>query len=103
MFSPQRHFCVFALSFPGANALATIYRSIISQHLKFIEAPPFLHKQALTLVTAALDLHRKVAQTFLPTAIKFHYVFNLRDLSNIFQVCQPCIQKSDLCIYVEKR
>ena len=27
----QRHFCVFALSFPGRDALATIYTSILTQ------------------------------------------------------------------------
>ena len=45
-----------------------------------------VQKSVDKIVTAALNLHQEVATTFLPTAIKFHYIFNLRDLSNIFQV-----------------
>ncbi|KAI9536417.1 hypothetical protein NQZ68_033676 [Dissostichus eleginoides] len=57
----QRHFSVFALSSPGAEALSTIYTSILSQ------------------------LQRCPAEK-LPPPVKFHYIFDLRDLSNIFQV-----------------
>ncbi|XP_070081975.1 dynein axonemal heavy chain 17 isoform X1 [Equus caballus] len=81
----QRHFCVFAVSFPGQEALATIYNTILSQHLAFRSVPMVVQRMSNQLVASALALHQKVTTTFLPTAIKFHYVFNLRDLSNIFQ------------------
>uniref|UniRef100_A0A4W3HQF7 Dynein heavy chain 9, axonemal n=1 Tax=Callorhinchus milii TaxID=7868 RepID=A0A4W3HQF7_CALMI len=81
----QRHFCVFALSFPGTDALVTIYSSILCQHLKAGNFAAALQKSTQQLIGLALAVHHKVASSFLPTAIKFHYIFNLRDLSNIFQ------------------
>lgn len=82
----QRHFCVFALSYPGQDALVTIYNSILSQHLAAANVQVPIQKMTPMLVQAALTLQSRIASTFLPTAIKFHYVFNLRDMSNIFQV-----------------
>ncbi|XP_068120652.1 dynein axonemal heavy chain 9 isoform X1 [Hyperolius riggenbachi] len=81
----QRHFSVFALSFPGMDALSTIYSTILTQHLKVGNFPTPLQKTSQQLINLALALHQRVTTSFLPTAIKFHYIFNLRDLSNIFQ------------------
>ncbi|XP_039572046.1 dynein heavy chain 17, axonemal isoform X4 [Passer montanus] len=81
----QRHFCVLAVCFPSREALHTVYGTILQQHLARHSMPMPLQKMQSKLVAAALALHQKVATNFLPTAIKFHYIFNLRDLSNIFQ------------------
>ncbi|XP_049878702.1 dynein beta chain, ciliary [Pectinophora gossypiella] len=83
----QRHFCVFAISFPNNDALNNIYHSILSQHLANPELRinPQIAKLSSNVVAASIALHNKVSQVFLPTAIKFHYIFNLRDLSNMFQ------------------
>ncbi|XP_056325895.1 dynein heavy chain 9, axonemal [Danio aesculapii] len=81
----QRHFCVFAMSFPGADALHSIYCSILSQHVRGESFSVSVQKSCSQLVDLALALHQRITTAFLPTAIKFHYIFNLRDLSNIFQ------------------
>ncbi|VVC32244.1 Hypothetical protein CINCED_3A002285 [Cinara cedri] len=83
----QRHFYVFALGFPSQEALFTIYSSILSQHLrnpinKFNNS---VIKLTDLIVQLAINFHNKILTIFLPTAIKFHYTFNLRDMSNVFQ------------------
>lgn len=84
----QRHFCVFAICFPSGEALTTIYKSILSQHLTNPEYkfPSYIAKLCDNVVAATVALHHKTSQIFLPTAVKFHYIFNLRDISNVFQV-----------------
>lgn len=69
----------------GRDSLKTIYQSILSQHMSLQGFPTIVQKSTEKIVSCALQLHRKVASTFLPTAVKFHYIFNLRDLSNVFQ------------------
>ncbi|XP_054276549.1 dynein beta chain, ciliary [Macrosteles quadrilineatus] len=83
----QRHFCVFAVSFPNSESLSMIYSSILSQHFANVEHrfPHLVTRLCPNVVAATIAVHNKVAQVFLPTAIKFHYIFNLRDLSNVFQ------------------
>ncbi|RKO94585.1 dynein heavy chain and region D6 of dynein motor-domain-containing protein [Blyttiomyces helicus] len=79
----SRHFACFAVNFPGVESLQSIYFQILAAHLKIF--PNSIQKLSDKLVAASLLMHKKVASSFLPTAIKFHYIFNLRDLSNIYQ------------------
>lgn len=79
----QRHFASFAVNFPGPEALQGIYLQILNGHLQSFGSS--VQKLSERIVLAALQLHKKVSGTFLPSAVRFHYIFNLRDLSNIFQ------------------
>uniref|UniRef100_A0A670JQ67 Dynein axonemal heavy chain 11 n=1 Tax=Podarcis muralis TaxID=64176 RepID=A0A670JQ67_PODMU len=81
----QRHFAVFAMNFPSTDALSTIYSKILDFHFQQHGFNPSVLKHAAATIQAAIWLHQTMVQNFLPTAVKFHYIFNLRDLSNIFQ------------------
>ncbi|XP_034410206.1 dynein heavy chain 11, axonemal [Cyclopterus lumpus] len=81
----QRHFSVFAVNFPSPEAQMSIFSQILCGHLKQQLFSPLVQRSTGAVVQAAITLHHKMAHSFLPTAIKFHYTFNLRDLSNVFQ------------------
>ncbi|XP_063777851.1 dynein axonemal heavy chain 11 isoform X2 [Pseudophryne corroboree] len=81
----QRHFTVFAVNFPSNDALEAIFAKILSFHFQQHAFHPSILRTGPTVIQAAMWLSQKMVQNFLPTAIKFHYIFNLRDISNIFQ------------------
>lgn len=56
----QRHFSVFAVSFPGMVALNTIYHSILSGHISSGGFTSQIQKGVDKIVTGALALHQKV-------------------------------------------
>lgn len=75
-------------SSPSTETLHSIYLPIVKQHFKnsALAFLPQIVRSADMIVQLTLTVHQKVAHTFLPTAAKFHYIFNMKELTNLFQV-----------------
>ena len=85
----QRHFATFATLAPEAEVLRTIYGAILEGHLSngFSQE---MKKAGERVTNAALMLHKFVADAFMPTAVAFHYAWNLREMSRVFQGILKC-------------
>ena len=82
----QRHFTVFACLMPSKDDLTMIYTTILDAHMSSFGR---LRDQCDRLVEMTLELHAFCANNFLPSAVKFHYNFNMRELSRVvFGLCQ---------------
>ncbi|XP_043925694.1 dynein axonemal heavy chain 10 [Protopterus annectens] len=74
-------FSVFNIPFPAEESLHLIYTSILKGHTKtFIEDIQTICEK-LTFCT--LELYKYIIRDLPPTPSKFHYIFNLRDLSRV--------------------
>nr|XP_038946048.1 dynein axonemal heavy chain 10 isoform X3 [Rattus norvegicus] len=75
-------FSVFNVPFPSEESLHLIYYSILKGHTStFAESISGVSRK-LTFCT--LTLYKNIVQDLPPTPSKFHYIFNLRDLSRVF-------------------
>jgi dynein heavy chain len=86
----QRWFATFAIGLPETMSLHTIYLTFLTGHLKKFDEE--VQAVARDLVRCAVSLHREVMMNFRKTAQNFHYEFNIRHISNVFQgllVSQP--------------
>ena len=92
------------MTFPSPESLFRIYSSILSGHLKPFKKgtrssyntinslllgvspsiSPGIQDLSNPITTATLELYNRIVRDLPPTPSKFHYIFNLRDLSRIY-------------------
>ncbi|XP_077015711.1 dynein axonemal heavy chain 10 isoform X3 [Tamandua tetradactyla] len=75
-------FNVFNVPFPSEESLHLIYSSILKGHTSVFHESIMAVSDVLTACTLAL--YKSIVQDLPPTPSKFHYIFNLRDLSRVF-------------------
>ncbi|KAK5609612.1 Dynein heavy chain 2, axonemal [Crenichthys baileyi] len=79
----QSSFNLINMTFPNESQIKSIFGSMINQKLQLFneEVKPV----GETVTQATLELYNAVSAEFLPTPAKIHYLFNLRDISKVFQ------------------
>ena len=81
----KRHFFLFNMVAPSIQSIDDLYGQMLHGRFK----PEEFSAEALgvvdNLTSATIDLWRLVKQRMLPTPAKHHYIFNMRDLSRVFQ------------------
>jgi dynein heavy chain len=76
-------FAIFNITFPKKESLNRIYSSIIEGHTQAFSDEIRAVVPKITIMT--LRLYEDILQHLLPTPSKFHYIFNLRDISRVYE------------------
>nr|XP_034179953.1 dynein heavy chain 2, axonemal [Osmia lignaria] len=76
-------FNVLNTTFPVEKQIVRIYGTMLEQHIGEFHAEVKGISNEITQAT--IDMYNHVIQTMLPTPAKMHYLFNLRDISKVFQ------------------
>ncbi|XP_049764343.1 dynein axonemal heavy chain 2 [Schistocerca cancellata] len=76
-------FNIINMTFPSTPQIIRIYGSMLTQQLSDFDEEPKYIAHEITLAT--IDLYNAVCSKMLPTPTKIHYLFNLRDISKVFQ------------------
>jgi len=81
----KRQFCIFNVPLPSVAAINNIFGQLVAGRFAADVFSPECCQAAQKLVPITIDLWNKVQTKMLPTPAKFHYLFNMRELSKVFQ------------------
>ncbi len=84
----QSRFNLINMTFPTEGEIRRIFGSMINQKLQDFEDE--IRALGDVITTATIELYEAIVQRFLPTPTRIHYLFNLRDISKIFQGLLRC-------------
>ncbi|KAM9425745.1 dynein axonemal heavy chain 2 [Pholidichthys leucotaenia] len=79
----QSRFSLINMTFPNESQIKSIYSAMIKQKLQGFKEE--LKPIGDILIQATLEMYYAIAACFRPTPAKIHYLFNLRDISKVFQ------------------
>ena len=98
----HRHFVTFAINPPNNEAQQAIFSFWLQKHFGNPNFNPNFLNLAPILVHASATLHQKLSSTLQPTASKFLYGFNIRDISSVFKgIIAHCSHYLDFDLSIE--
>lgn len=80
-----RHFNIVSIGEFGHESLRKIYRTIVDWWIRRLSIPEELGANGPSLVEATIEAYQSVKIELLPTPQKSHYLYNMRDMSKVFQ------------------
>uniref|UniRef100_A0A8D0HGT5 Dynein axonemal heavy chain 2 n=1 Tax=Sphenodon punctatus TaxID=8508 RepID=A0A8D0HGT5_SPHPU len=79
----QSRFNLINMTFPTESQIRRIFGTMINQKLQNFDEG--VKPIGNVITEATMELYNNIVQKFLPTPAKIHYLFNLRDISKVFQ------------------
>uniref|UniRef100_A0A7S1PHU2 AAA+ ATPase domain-containing protein n=1 Tax=Percolomonas cosmopolitus TaxID=63605 RepID=A0A7S1PHU2_9EUKA len=86
----KRHFSIFNVTLPAQTSIDQMFGSILSGKFNSRRFGSTVVKIAQQMTPATIRFWKLIQRAMLPTPKKFHYVFNLRDLSRVYQGVLLC-------------
>ena len=81
----KRHFLLFNLVLPALESINDLFGQMLKGRFPSDDYDSPTNKVVNTLTEATIKLWNIMKTRMLPTPAKFHYVFNMRELSRVFQ------------------
>ena len=76
-------FSAINILFPNESNIKKIYNEILAHHVQSFQ--PEIQELTKDITSMTYKLYQKILEALPRSPMKFHYIFNLRDLSKIYQ------------------